>query len=116
MLGEFVVVCLCDIWGLPQFSLIATMCTMLCLYINFKQDFCLLFTKSLPLCLDSQNIHLGSSLLQKMIFLEKNLQMRMLRAVIQQNMFASMPIGVNRGPCKRKQFCAIVCLDPKTYI
>ena len=65
MLGEFVVVCLCDIWGLPQFSLIATMCTMLCLYINFKQDFCLLFTKSLPLCLDSQNIHLGSSISQK---------------------------------------------------
>ena len=51
MLGEFVVVCLCDIWGLPQFSLIATMCTMLCLYINFKQDYLFTFHKILTFML-----------------------------------------------------------------
>ena len=65
MLGECVVVCLCDIWGLPQFSLIATICTMLMFVHKFlNKIICLLFTKSLPLCLDSQNIHLGSSLSQ----------------------------------------------------
>ena len=52
MLGEFVVVCLCDIWGLPQFSLIATMCTMLCLYINFKQDYLFTFHKILTFMLE----------------------------------------------------------------
>ena len=51
MLGEFVVVCLCDIWGLPQFSLIATICTMLCLYINFKQDYLFTFHKILTFML-----------------------------------------------------------------
>ena len=51
MLGEFVVVCLCDIWGLPQFSLIATICTMLCLYINFKQNYLFTFHKILTFML-----------------------------------------------------------------
>ena len=67
MLGEFVVVCLCDIWELPQFSLFATICTMLCLYINFKQNYLFTFHKILTFMLGFPNIHLGSSLLQKVV-------------------------------------------------